>query len=72
MVKDQYYRVLVKFGEIWGSADVILDWSYSGQARTLIPSSQWFYPGYVGSSPYNVTISCPTGYTGTDAANPNK
>jgi hypothetical protein len=72
MVKDQYYHLVAQFAEDTGGAIAKMYWSYSGQARTLIPSSQWFYPGYVGSSPYNVTISCPTGYTGTDAANPNK
>jgi len=71
MTAGNYYQIDARWGETTGSATVRLSWSYSGQAKTVIPSTSWFYPEYVGSSPYTVTVTCPTGYTGTNTTNPD-
>jgi hypothetical protein len=71
MVADQYYHIEAHFGESTGGADYEMRWSYSGQSKIVIPSSAWFYPEYVANSPYNVTVTCPTGYIGTNSSNPN-
>ena len=40
-------------------------WSYSGVAKTLVPSTSLYYPSYVGSSPIQVTVTWPFGYSKT-------
>lgn len=57
VTKDQYYHIVARFAEYTGGATVIMYWSYTGQAKTVIPADNWFYPGYVGSSPYTVTVT---------------
>jgi hypothetical protein len=71
MTKDQYYHIEAHWGELTGGATVDFRWSYTGQAKQTIPSDYWYYPEYIGSSPINYTISCPSGYTGTNSSNPN-
>lgn len=71
MVKDQYYHIIARFAEQTGAEHVVFRWSYSNQAKVVVPANFWFYPEFVASSPYNVTITWPTGYTGTNTTNPN-
>ena len=71
MVKDQYYHIEAHWGETTGAAVAILAWSYTAQSLIVIPATSWFYPEYVSTSPYTVTVTCPSGYTGTNATNPN-
>jgi len=71
MVKDQYYHIEVHFAESGGYAFVNFTWSYSGYSKGEVPSSAWFYPQHINSSPWRVTVACPSGYTGTNATNPN-
>ena len=40
-------------------------WSYTGQAQTVVPSTSLYYPTYIASSPIQVTVTCPSGYTKT-------
>lgn len=47
--------------EVTGPADVKLYWEYSGQSKTIIPSSYFYKPTYAASSPLQFTINCPAG-----------
>ena len=38
-------------------------WSYSGVAQTIVPSTSLYYPSYVASSPIQVTVTWPSGYS---------
>lgn len=71
MVAGNYYRMKLNWGEYHGGALVRLWWSYGGVGKTVIPSSAYYYPEFVGSSPYQVTVSCPPGYNGNTVSNPN-
>ena len=72
MTQNQYYYLNIKYGELGGSAAITLYWAYSGVSQTIIPSTSYYYPQYVSSSPYTITLTCPTGYSGTIAAYPNQ
>ena len=72
MTQDQYYYLKIKYGEIGGGAAITLYWAYSGVSQTVIPSTSYYYPNYVGSSPYTITLTCPTGYSGTVTAHPDQ
>ena len=70
MTKDQFTPLEIKFGENEVGAVVKLSWEYSGQSQTIVPSSYYYNPEYVGSSPYTVTVTCPDGYSASTAGNP--
>jgi cysteine-rich repeat protein len=71
LVADQYYYIEAHFGEQTGGAFIEMRWNYPGITKEAIPSSAWFYPEYVANSPYNSTVSWPTGYIGTNSSVPN-
>jgi len=70
-VTGNFYHIEAHWGETTGQAVVSLSWSYSGQTKIVIPSTSWTYPEFVSTSPFTVTVTCPSGYTGTNATNPN-
>ena len=72
MTKDQFTPLKIEFGENEVGAVVKLSWEYSGQSQTIVPSSYYYNPEYVGSSPYTVTVTCPDGYSASTAGNPTK
>ena len=72
MTKDQFTPLEIKFGGNEVGAVVKLSWEYSGQSQTIVPSSYYYNPEYVGSSPYTVTVTCPDGYSASTAGNPTK
>ena len=49
---------------------VYLYWSSPSISKVAIPSSAFVVPEIIGSSPIQVTVVCPTGYTGDDASSP--
>ena len=71
MVAGQYYHIEAHWGDTTGAAEVDFRWSYTSQAKITVPTEYWYYPEYVGTSPYTVDVSCPSGYTGTNSSNPN-
>ena len=64
LTAGSYYYVEIDFYENTGNSDIQFYWSYPGQATTIVPSSNLYYPQYVGSTPIKVTATCPTGYSG--------
>ena len=69
---DQYHELIIYFSQNTGDAEVILSWSFTGQSKVIIPSQYLYYPTYVSSSPIQVTVSCPTGYTGSNPSSTTK
>jgi hypothetical protein len=57
LVAGQYYYIEAHFGETLGGAQFQMRWNYPGITKVKIPSSAWFYPEYVASSPYNSTVT---------------
>ena len=68
LVQNQLYSFSVKFLESYGAAYIHFYWSSSNFAKTIVPNTSIFYLIYVSSSPITVTSSCPTGYSGSIAA----
>jgi cysteine-rich repeat protein len=69
-----YHDLKIEYFENAGGAILKLEWS-SGTGTILrqpIPSTYYSFPEYVGASPYQVTSSWPTGYSGTEASSPNQ
>jgi hypothetical protein len=56
--KDKLYKLILRWGESTEYAKVTLLYSYPGKAFSIIPSSQFYYQEFVGSSPHTITISC--------------
>ena len=42
-----------------------MSWSYSGVTQTIVPSTSLYYPSYVASSPIQVTVTWPSGFSKT-------
>lgn len=72
LVSGDYYYIYIEWGDNTLEASITLSWSYSGQSKITIPSSYLEYSEYVNSSPYTVTVSCPTGYDTTNPSYPNE
>ena len=52
---NTYYNFLLEFSELAVDARLELSWSYTGQSLTIIPSSNFYYPEQVYSTPYQVS-----------------
>ena len=72
MTRNQFTPIKIEFGENLVGAVLKLSWAYSGQSEIIVPSSYYYNPEYVGSSPYTVTVTCPDGYSASTAGNPTK
>jgi len=68
----KYYDLKIEFFEDEQGAILNLRWSSSTISEQSIPSTYFSYPEYVGSAPYQVTTTCPTGYSGTDTSSPTQ
>lgn len=72
MVKGRFYKMLIDYTD-WGvNALIHFYWAYAGVPKMIVPSESFFYPEYVKSSPYTVALSCPYGYSGTQASSPDR
>jgi hypothetical protein len=70
LVGGQYYQLKVWLQNAWGPGGVKAYWTVPFSTYTDIPSSAYYYKRYVGSTPYQVSVTCPTGYSGTNLAYP--
>lgn len=57
MTQGEFYDIKLEYKEEQGSARVKLYWSSLSIPKAIIPSTSLYYPRYVGSSPYQVTVS---------------
>ena len=62
-----YYYIQIGFYENVDNANINFYWSYTGQAKTIVPSTYLYYPQYVANNPIKVTATWPTGYSGSVA-----
>ena len=68
MTAGEYYYFYVRYK--YNSAPSPY-WTYPGQAQQIIPSSNIYYPKYVGNTPITITVSWQTGYSySSGACNP--
>lgn len=70
MEAGQYYFFKVWQQNSYGPGNVSVSWIPPGGSFSLIPASAYFYRRHVGSTPYQVSVACPTGYSGTDPTSP--
>ncbi|CAI2386605.1 unnamed protein product [Moneuplotes crassus] len=61
------YDGQINFVENTATAKVVLSWSYTSVAMTTVPGTNLYYKAYV-SSPMQLTINCPDGYSKTTSA----
>jgi hypothetical protein len=72
LIQGQYYYL-----EMWYKNDIAggyakLNWTPPGSSEEVTPASVLYYRRHVGSTPYQVSVTCPTGYSGVDASSPYK
>jgi cysteine-rich repeat protein len=72
LTADINYYLVIQYQENGGGASLYLDWSFTGQTQIRIPYTNFVWPGYVAASPYTFTIGCKSGFTESDANNPNE
>ena len=65
-----YYDLMIEFFNNQGPVGLKLEWSSPTISKQLIPSPNLSKIDLVGSSPYQITVSWPTGYTGSDPTSP--
>jgi cysteine-rich repeat protein len=70
LTAGQLYPIEINFVEFDGYAYVIVSWSGPNTPFQVIPSSACFLPTFSALQPYQVTVSCPTGYSGTNSSSP--
>jgi cysteine-rich repeat protein len=65
-----FYPLEIRYYHFDFTKELIVEWSGPSTSYQVIPSSVYYHPQYVGSIPYQVTVNCPTGYSGTDSLSP--
>jgi len=67
----KFYYLKIQWSHFTSTAYLRLRWSYPGQATDDIPSSMYYYPEYVASSPYQVPSYCAVGFHSSNSSHPN-
>ena len=63
VTKDQYYDLLIRWINGWCFFNLILYWQGGSISNQVVPSTAFFQEAMVTSSPIQITVSWPTGYT---------
>ena len=58
----QTYNVLIDFADWGGNAEIQMYWKTSTISNQTIPKENLSIPYDTASSPYQITVNCPTGY----------
>ena len=61
-----YYDLMIEFFNNEGAVAIKLEWSSPTIPKQLVPSSNLSKIDLIGSSPYQLIVNWPTGYTGSD------
>jgi hypothetical protein len=69
MIGGQFYDLSIDYEEFIAYAKLKVWWSTSTIAKEIIPPSYFYYPTHIGSSPYQLAMICPDGFTGDDSIN---
>lgn len=72
MTAGQYYQLRVWYQNYLGDQALYNYWTKPSSSEELVPGSAFYYRRHVGSTPYQVSVACPTGYSGTEIAYPYK
>lgn len=67
---NQRYDVYIEFRQDFGSAYIYVYWSSPHISQVAIPASAFTEKNGIGMSQYDVTVTCPPGYTGENPASP--
>ena len=65
-----YHTFYMKYDSITGRAFLKSEWLSSSIGRQIIPTNNYYTTSLVGSSPIQITVNCPVGYTGDDPTSP--
>jgi hypothetical protein len=66
MIAGQYYPFEIKFTNWVGPKYIMMSWSGPNTPFDIIPASAFEFPDYSYVQSYQVAVTCPTGYSGTD------
>ena len=69
--KSKFHNLYIEYQQSYGNSSFILEWASTSTSRQLIPASNYYLTRLVGSSPFQITVSCPAGYYGNLASSPN-
>ena len=69
--KSKYHNLYILYQQSYGHSDFILEWASPSISRQIIPTSNYYSTRLVGSSPFQITVSCPVGYTANIPSSPN-
>ena len=65
------HNLYIQYQQSYGGSGMSLEWSSPSTSRQIIPTSNYLLTKLVGSSPFQITVSCPAGYYGGLASSPN-
>ena len=68
---SKFHNLYVKYQQSYGGASMSLEWSSPSTSRQIIPTSNYYITKLIGLSPFQITVSCPSGYYGNLASSPN-
>ena len=70
MSTQNYHNFYYKYQQSVGGSESVFEWSSPSTSRQVIPTTYFYVTTLVGSSPYQITVNWPTGYTGSDPTSP--
>ena len=65
LVQNQIYSIQINYREQGGGAEIHFYWQWSTWTQSLVTNANMYDENYVGSSPFTVTSTWPTGYSGS-------
>ena len=71
VIKDQYYDLLIRWINGGGPFYLYFYWQGGSISNQIVPSTAFFQEAMVTSSPIQITVSWPTGYTSGQPSYPN-
>ena len=70
MSTQNYHNFYYKYEQSCCGTWSVFEWSSPSTSRQVIPTTYFYVTTLVGSSPYQITVNWPTGYTGSDPTSP--
>lgn len=70
MTAGSFYPFEIKYTNWYGEKYIKMSWSGPSTPLEVIPASAFVFPDYSISKDYQVTVVCPTGYSGSDPSYP--
>ena len=70
LIQNNYYDFVIYYFQIGGGIGLGLSWSSPTMSVQTIPSTAYFITVVVSSLPFQITVSCPIGYSGSNPSYP--